>query len=51
LFGGIGLVLVIDKSDFEHDLTSIFRHHPPKVVGVEMHPAFEVEVAKLGFAA
>lgn len=30
---------------------SIYRHHAPNVVGAEMHPAFEIEVAKLGFAA
>jgi len=30
---------------------SIYRHHAPNVVGAEMHPTFEIHVAKLGFAA
>lgn len=30
---------------------SIYRHHKPEVVGAEMHPTFEIHVAKLGFAA
>ena len=30
---------------------SIYRHHAPNVVGGEMHPTFEIHVAKLGFAA
>lgn len=30
---------------------SIYRHHKASVVGAEMHPAFEIHVAKLGFAA
>ncbi len=29
---------------------SIFRHHKPTVVGADMHPTFEIHVAKLGFA-
>lgn len=30
---------------------SIFRHYKENVVGAEMHPTFEIHVAKLGFAA
>ena len=30
---------------------SIYRHHKPEIVGGEMHPTFEIHVAKLGFAA
>ncbi len=30
---------------------SIYRHHKEDVVGAEMHPTFEIHVAKLGFAA
>jgi peptide/nickel transport system substrate-binding protein len=30
---------------------SIYRHHRENVVGAEMHPTFEIHVAKLGFAA
>ncbi|MCR8827968.1 ABC transporter substrate-binding protein [Pseudosulfitobacter koreensis] len=30
---------------------SIYRHHKPGVVGAEMHPTFEIHVAKLGYAA
>lgn len=30
---------------------SIYRHHKENVVGAEMHPTFEIHVAKLGFAA
>ncbi|MEL6566470.1 MAG: ABC transporter substrate-binding protein [Pseudomonadota bacterium] len=30
---------------------SIYRHHAEGVVGAEMHPTFEIHVAKLGFAA
>lgn len=30
---------------------SVYRHHKPEVVGADMHPAFEIHVAKLGFAA
>ncbi len=30
---------------------SIFRHYKESVVGAEMHPTFEIHVAKLGFAA
>ena len=30
---------------------SIYRHHREEVVGAEMHPTFEIHVAKLGFAA
>ena len=30
---------------------SIYRHHAENVVGGEMHPTFEIHVAKLGFAA
>jgi peptide/nickel transport system substrate-binding protein len=30
---------------------AIYRHHAPNVVGAEMHPTFEIHVAKLGFAA
>ncbi len=30
---------------------SIFRHYKEGVVGAEMHPTFEIHVAKLGFAA
>jgi peptide/nickel transport system substrate-binding protein len=30
---------------------SIFRHAKPEVMGAEMHPVFEIHVAKLGFAA
>ncbi|MDF1727924.1 MAG: ABC transporter substrate-binding protein [Sulfitobacter sp.] len=30
---------------------SIYRHYRPGVVGAEMHPTFEIHVAKLGFAA
>ncbi len=30
---------------------SIYRHHKPDVVGAEMHPTFEIHVAKLGYAA
>lgn len=30
---------------------SIFRHYAPNVVGAEMHPTFEIHVAKLGLAA
>ncbi|MFL4471988.1 ABC transporter substrate-binding protein [Tateyamaria armeniaca] len=30
---------------------SIYRHHKPGIVGGEMHPTFEIHVAKLGFAA
>ena len=30
---------------------SIYRHYKPNVVGAEMHPAFEIHVSKLGFAA
>lgn len=30
---------------------SIYRHHKPEVVGADMHPAFEIHVTKLGFAA
>jgi peptide/nickel transport system substrate-binding protein len=30
---------------------SIYRHHKDNVVGAEMHPTFEIHVAKLGFAA
>ncbi len=30
---------------------SLYRHYAPGVVGAEMHPAFEIHVHKLGFAA
>lgn len=30
---------------------SIYRHHKPEVIGAEMHPTFEIHVAKLGYAA
>ncbi len=30
---------------------SIYRHHRENVIGAEMHPTFEIHVAKLGFAA
>ncbi|MEL7274513.1 MAG: ABC transporter substrate-binding protein [Pseudomonadota bacterium] len=30
---------------------SIFRHHKPNIIGAEMHPTFEINVSKLGFAA
>ncbi|MEL7099504.1 MAG: ABC transporter substrate-binding protein [Pseudomonadota bacterium] len=30
---------------------SIFRHHKEGIVGGDMHPTFEIHVAKLGFAA
>ena len=30
---------------------SLYRHHKPEVVGADMHPAFEIHVHKLGFAA
>ena len=30
---------------------SIYRHHKENVVGAEMHPTFEIHVAKLGYAA
>lgn len=30
---------------------SIYRHFAPNVVGADMHPTFEIHVAKLGFAA
>ncbi|MDJ0827813.1 MAG: ABC transporter substrate-binding protein [Rhodobacter sp.] len=30
---------------------SIYRHHKPNIVGADMHPTFEIHVAKLGFAA
>jgi peptide/nickel transport system substrate-binding protein len=30
---------------------SIYRHHKENVVGAEMHPTFEINVSKLGFAA
>lgn len=30
---------------------SIYRHYAPNVVGADMHPTFEIHVAKLGFAA
>ncbi|MDW3224711.1 MAG: ABC transporter substrate-binding protein [Paracoccaceae bacterium] len=30
---------------------SVYRHHKETVVGAEMHPTFEIHVAKLGFAA
>ncbi|MFC3616186.1 ABC transporter substrate-binding protein [Lutimaribacter marinistellae] len=30
---------------------SIYRHHRENVVGAQMHPTFEIHVAKLGFAA
>jgi len=30
---------------------AIYRHYRPEVVGAEMHPTFEIHVAKLGFAA
>jgi peptide/nickel transport system substrate-binding protein len=30
---------------------SIYRHHKDTVVGAEMHPTFEIHVAKLGLAA
>lgn len=30
---------------------SIYRHHKPNVIGAEMHPVFEIHVAKLGYAA
>ncbi|MBS1302216.1 ABC transporter substrate-binding protein [Loktanella sp. SALINAS62] len=30
---------------------SIYRHFKPEVVGAEQHPAFEINVAQLGFAA
>lgn len=29
---------------------SIYRHYAPNVVGADMHPTFEIHVAKLGFA-
>ncbi len=30
---------------------SIYRHHKSNVIGAEMHPTFEIHVAKLGYAA
>ncbi|MEO0669354.1 MAG: ABC transporter substrate-binding protein [Pseudomonadota bacterium] len=30
---------------------SIYRHHREEIIGAEMHPTFEIHVAKLGFAA
>jgi peptide/nickel transport system substrate-binding protein len=30
---------------------SIYRHHKTNVIGAEMHPAFEIHVSKLGYAA
>lgn len=30
---------------------SVYRHYKPEVVGADMHPAFEIHVSKLGFAA
>ncbi len=30
---------------------SIYRHHKDTVVGAQMHPTFEIHVAKLGFSA
>jgi peptide/nickel transport system substrate-binding protein len=30
---------------------SIYRHYKPGIVGADMHPTFEIHVAKLGFAA
>ncbi|NNF25041.1 MAG: ABC transporter substrate-binding protein [Rhodobacteraceae bacterium] len=30
---------------------SIYRHYKTNIVGAEMHPTFEIHVAKLGFAA
>ena len=30
---------------------SIYRHHKENIVGAEMHPTFEINVSKLGFAA
>ena len=30
---------------------SIYRHHKDTVVGADMHPTFEIHVAKLGFAS
>ncbi len=30
---------------------SIYRHHKQNVIGAEMHPTFEINVTKLGFAA
>lgn len=30
---------------------SIYRHHKENIVGADMHPTFEIHVAKLGFAS